>query len=189
LFPTQITLFPADDASLRRQAAELLVEAFPYNNGWSTLAGAIEEVDESILPTHRTIAALDGNQLAGWVGARPSYRGRVWELHPLVVRAGLRGRGIGRALVDELDRTVAAAGGLTMIVGVDDDVGVTSLGGVDLYPAPLDHLRALTAPPEHPLGFYLRMGFVMSGVIPDANGFGLPDFTVSRRIPYRSPAE
>jgi aminoglycoside 6'-N-acetyltransferase I len=68
-------------------------------------------------------------------------------------------------------------------VGTDDDLGETSLAGVDVYPDPLDHLRALRAPARHPLGFYQRMGFALCGILPDANGFGLPNFMLARRLP------
>jgi hypothetical protein len=74
-----VRAFPRDDDSLRSQAAELLVEAFPHANGWPTLALAL-------------------------------------------------------------------------------------------------------APTSHPLGFYLKIGFVSSGVVPDANGRGLPGILLARRL-------
>ncbi|MGE5184333.1 MAG: N-acetyltransferase, partial [Acidobacteriota bacterium] len=87
----QIAAFPAADQGLRRQAAELLVEAFPHDNGWPTFELAREEVGEALAPERRCLAAVDGDQLLGWIAAIPEYRGRVWELHPLVVRAGAGG--------------------------------------------------------------------------------------------------
>ena len=90
----KIGAFPKDHHA-RRQAAELLVEAFPHDNGWPTLELALEEVDEALAPERRCLAALDGDQLLGWIAAVPDYRDRVWELHPLVVRADARKRGVG----------------------------------------------------------------------------------------------
>ncbi|HEY3804964.1 MAG TPA: GNAT family N-acetyltransferase [Kofleriaceae bacterium] len=165
----------------RLQAAELVAEAFPHPNGWPTIELALEEVDESL--AHRAcLAARDGDQLLGWVAATGLYRGRVWELHPLVVRDRARGGGIGSALVDALARDVAARGGLTLWVGTDDDRGETNLAHVELYPAPLDHVRRIEAPASHPLGFYVRAGFALSGIIPDANGSGLPAILLARRL-------
>jgi aminoglycoside 6'-N-acetyltransferase I len=179
----QIVPFPTNDDVLRRSAAELLVEAFPHENGWPTIELADEEVREALASDRRCRAALDDDgQLLGWIAAIPNYRGRVWELHPLVVRATAHRRGIGRALVQDLERTVSTEGALTLWVGTDDDLGETNLAGVDLYPAPLDHLRALRAPDRHPLGFYLHIGFALAGIVPDANGRGLPGVLLARRL-------
>jgi aminoglycoside 6'-N-acetyltransferase I len=179
----RIIAFPREEDSLRKQAAELLVEAFPHQNGWPTLADAIEEVDEALDRDRRCRAAVDEDgRLLGWIGSTPGYRGRVWELHPLVVAAPARGRGVGRELVRDLERLLSSEGGLTIWVGPDDDHGETSLAGLDLYPAPLEHLRGLHAPASHPVGFYLRIGYVLSGIVPDANGRGLPGILLSRRL-------
>lgn len=178
----QIVAFPPADAALRRQAAELLVEAFPHEDGWPTLEAAAEEVSEALAPDRRCRAALDdGGRLLGWVGSIPGYRGRVWELHPLVVRASDRRRGVGRALVRDLERTLGAEGGITLWLGTEDD-GRTSLAGVDLFPAPIEQLRALRVPDGHPVAFYLKIGFAVCGVIPDAVAPGRPDILMGRRI-------
>src|ERR1043165_7058431 len=80
-------------------AAELLVEEFDARYGWPTLAAAREEV-ERIVRDGFAHAAIEGDDLLGWIGALPEYGGNVWELHPLVVRPGSRRRGVGRRLVD-----------------------------------------------------------------------------------------
>ena len=122
-----VRAFPRDDDSLRSQAAELLVEAFPHENGWPTLALALEEVDEALAPGRCCRAAIDDDgQLLGWIAAMPGYRGRVWELHPLVVRANARGNGIGRELTRDLEGALAAKGALTLWVGTDDDSATRS---------------------------------------------------------------
>jgi aminoglycoside 6'-N-acetyltransferase I len=177
-----ITAFPVGDHARRQQAAELLVQAFPHDNGWPTLDAALEEVEEALAADRRCLAAIDSDgALLGWIAAVPDY-GHVWELHPLVVRADARGRGIGRALVRELERVIAETGALTMWVGTDDDLGVTNLAGVDVYPSPLDRLRELRVPAEHPVGFYLRIGYALCGIVPDANGRGLPGILLARRL-------
>jgi aminoglycoside 6'-N-acetyltransferase I len=113
----------------------------------------------------------------------PEYRGRVWELHPIVVRREDRRRGIGRALVAAFESEAATRGALTVTLGTDDDSGMTSLAGVDLYddvPRHIAELRDLGG--GHPFQFYRRLGFVVTGVMPDANGRGLPDIYMSKPI-------
>ena len=58
----------------------------------------------------------------------------------------------------------------------------TSLGGIDLYPDVLDKLRSIENVGGHPFEFYLKAGYHVVGVIPDANGFGKPDILMAKRI-------
>ncbi|HET9275524.1 MAG TPA: GNAT family N-acetyltransferase, partial [Gemmatimonadales bacterium] len=112
--------------------------------------------------------------------------GRVWELHPLVVRPDRRRRGLGRALVQAFEAEAAAQGALTVTLGTDDDAGITSLAGVDLYadlPRHLAELRDLGR--SHPFLFYRKLGFVVTGVMPDANGPGRPDIYMSKPVDRR----
>jgi aminoglycoside 6'-N-acetyltransferase I len=118
----------------------------------------------------------------GWIGAISSYDGHAWEMHPLVVRRDRRRRGVGRALVDDLGDQVRTRGGFTIYLGTDDENRRTSMGGVDLYPDVLDalvHIRNLRG---HPFSFYEKVGFVIVGAIPDANGFGKPDILMAKRV-------
>lgn len=68
--------------------------------------------DAGKLPGHRHVA-VDGDDVLGWiavslVSARAVYSGVVE--HSVYVRAGARGRGIGRALLDALIASTEAAG-------------------------------------------------------------------------------
>jgi aminoglycoside 6'-N-acetyltransferase I len=111
------------------------------------------------------------------------YGGLVWELHPLVVAESHRRRGIGKALVHDLERVVEGRGALTLWAGSDDDNAETTLSGVDLYadvPGSIRDLRKLRG--DHPLEFYLRLGFRVIGVMPDANGRGKPDIFFAKRL-------
>lgn len=173
------------DEPLIQQAAQLLCEAFKHNwpNAWPTLADALEEVHEFFV-TDRIVrvAVNDDGTLLGWIGGIEMYDGNVWELHPLAVRPDLQGQGIGRALVEDLEAQVAARGGTTLWLGTDDENGMTSLAGVNLYPNVWEHLGKLRNLRRHPYEFYQKLGFVITGVMPDANGLGKPDIYMAKRV-------
>lgn len=127
-------------------------------------------------------AALRVGRVIGWIGAIRSYGGHAWELHPLVVHRESQRQGVGRALVTALERHAAAQGATTLFLSADDEFGGTNLFGRDLYPEPLECLRKLQAASGHPFAFYLRLGFFVTGVIPDANGPGEHDIMMAKRI-------
>ena len=102
-----------------------------------------------------------------------------------MVRPAQQGRGIGRALVADLEERAKERGGLTLWVGTDDENNRTSLGGIDLYPDVLTHLANLRNLRNHPFGFYQKLGFVVVGVVPDANGWGKPDILMAKRLGER----
>ncbi len=172
-----------DDADAIEQTARLLVEAFRgHTESWPDLASGLEEVRESFGEGRISRIARDDGSVLGWAGGIPGYKGRVFEVHPVVVYPEHQRRGVGRALLADLEEQARRRGGLTLTLGTDDEDGRTSLSGVDLYPRPLDHLAGIRNVGDHPYEFYLKCGFVLSGVLPDANGFGRPDIFLSKRI-------
>ncbi|HEY1012620.1 MAG TPA: GNAT family N-acetyltransferase [Herpetosiphonaceae bacterium] len=175
---------PPGDEALITQAAALLVEGFRATNpeAWPTLEDGLEEVRENLDPERICRVAVDESGAAlGWIGAQQA-TAVMWELHPLVVAPASQGRGVGRALVRDLERQVWARGGRTLWLGSDDEADLTSLGGVDVYPDPLAHLAALRNLRGHPFEFYQKQGFVLVGLLPDANGFGKPDILMAKRL-------
>ncbi len=179
-------------AAVQESAAELLVSGFREfaPNAWPTLDAARAEVSAALEPGRLAyVAAADGVAL-GWIGGIPNYGPTGWELHPLVVRPQLQRRGIGRALVARLEAEVAQRGGCVLYLGTDDEAGLTSLSGVDLFPGVLSKLAQLRDVGGHPFRFYERCGFEVVGIVPDANGFGRPDILMARRcapVPARFP--
>ncbi len=171
-------------AEQREQAAALLVEGFRahFPDAWPDLSDAREEVAEALEAGKICRAACENGALLGWVGGQAQYHGRVWELHPLVVRPSAQRRGIGRALVRDLEAQVAQRGALTITLGTDDESGLTTLSGISLYPDPWAHLAAIRNLRGHPFGFYQQCGFVVVGVVPDANGRGRPDILMAKRV-------
>ncbi len=181
----RIINLPPDDQQLIQQAAEILVEAFKehWPDAWPAIEDAREEVEAFFAKDRISRFAVDDDgTLLGWIGGIEMYDGKVWELHPLAISPAAQGRGIGRALVEDLEIQVAARGGLTLWLGSDDEDAMTSLGGIDLYPNPLEHLARIKNLRGHPYEFYQKLGFVIAGVVPDANGFGKPDIYMAKRV-------
>ena len=181
--PMKITDFLPDNEDAIRQCAELLVEVFAehHPNAWPVMKSALEEVHESFAEGRISRIAVDDTGLIlGWVGGIGAEH--AWELHPLVVRPDQQRRGIGTALVADLEDHVKRRGGYTIWIGTDDENNQTSLGGIDLYPNVLDHLAAIRNLNNHPYEFYQKVGFTIVGVIPDANGPGKPDIMMAKRV-------
>ena len=175
-----ITDLATQPAIVHHDAAVLLVHGFDQPAGWPDLESATTEL-RHVIHHGFALAALDDNLLLGWIGGLPQYDGRVWELHPLVVRSDHRLRGIGRTLVAAFEDEARQHGALTYTLGTDDDSGQTSLTGIDLYediPRHIAELRDLGS--RHPFLFYHRLGYVVTGIMPDANGPGKPDIYMSK---------
>ena len=168
-----------------KQAAQLMVDAFRehWPEAWPTLEDGLQEVNEMLDEQRICRVALDeeGN-LSGIIGGIPQYDGHVWELHPLAVQPAIHGQGIGRALVEDFEEQVRSRGGLTITLGSDDEDNMTSLSGVDLYENLWDKVKNIRNLKNHPFEFYQKMGYIISGVVIDANGVGKPDIIMSKRV-------
>jgi len=141
------------------------------------------EVKESLQPGRISRIAVDERgDVLGWICGIETYDGNAWELHPLIVRRDRERQGLGRRLVADFEKQVAQGGGHTVWLGTDDENFRTTLGGVDLYPGVLDKLRKIENRGSHPFEFFLKVGYQVVGVVPDANGFGKPDILMAKRI-------
>ena len=67
-------------------------------------------------------------------------------------------------------------------LGSDDEHGMTSLYGVDLYDDTFGKIANIQDKGGHPFQFYEKMGYKIVGVLPDANGIGKPDILMAKRI-------
>ena len=183
----QIEDLAQSDQDAVEQTAMLLVEAFRgHSAAWPDFVTAYEEVQESFTDDRLSrIARDDEGRVAGWIGGISAYDGHVWEVHPLAVRPDLQRSRIGTALLSDLERLAATRGGLTLWVGTDDEDGRTSLGGEELFPDLVGRLAVIENRGDHPFAFYLRRGFALAGVLPDANGLGKPDIFLAKSIASR----
>jgi aminoglycoside 6'-N-acetyltransferase I len=180
--PTIVTMGPADEEQIA-EVCELLVRSFrELSPTWvPTVEAAREKVIDAVRPGMLSRALLIGGHVVGWVGARHDY-GSVWELHPIVVDQAMRGRGFGRALVNDIESLARREGALTLLLGTSDEMGRTTLADQDLFRDPITALRNLKAIGSHPLGFWLRLGYTVVGVVPDAEGPGQPTIHLAKRV-------
>jgi aminoglycoside 6'-N-acetyltransferase I len=183
------TLQPDDSAAIH-EAARILTAAFADRQlaPWATHDNALTEVQEALGPDAICRAAFDADgYMLGWIAGAAQYDGHVWELHPLAVRPDAQRRGVGRALVADFERQVAVRGGVTILLGADDEDGMTTLSNVDLYPNVCEHITRVRNLRNHPFEFYQKCGFVIVGVVPDANGPGKPDILMAKRVDRTQP--
>jgi aminoglycoside 6'-N-acetyltransferase I len=169
---------------LVQETAAVLNAAFlDYALTWHEIESALKEVRESLAEDRISrVALLNGKEVVGWVGGIRQYEGNVYELHPIAVRPDMQGHGIGAMLVRDLERLVRERGAHTLWLGCDDERGRTTLSATDLYPDIFSHIAKIRNLRQHPFEFYQKMGFVIVGVLPDANGPGKPDIFMAKRI-------
>lgn len=171
-----------DSGNLIIEVAQIIVDGFE-GISWPDSPSALAEVVESFKERRISRVAIDDEVRAlGWIAGIQQYDGHVWEMHPLVVKPSEQRRGIGAALVADFERCVLARGGESVMLGADDETNATSLGGVDLYPDVTMHIRTIKNLKRHQFEFYQKQGYVIVGVIPDANGFGKPDIMMAKRL-------
>ncbi len=174
-----------EDRHLIHQAAQLLVDAFHehWGEAWQTVEDGLQEIHNILEENHILRAAIDDeNSLLGIIGGLSQYDGNVWELHPLAVQPKLQKQGIGKTLVEDFEKQVRERGGLTIILGTDDEDNMTSLSNANLYENLFDKIKNIQNFKGHPYQFYQKMGYVIVGVIPDANGIGKPDILMAKRV-------
>lgn len=173
-----ITEFDRDDVIQRDMLGDLLAKTWPESYG----KHPEQEVEKLLLPERIAVAALDGDELIGFIGAIPQYGVTGWEMHLLVVRDTYRRQHIGARLVDFLEKEVVSKGGITLYLGTDDEKNETSLSEGDLYQDTFEKIKEIKNLKDHPFEFYQRQGYQIVGVIPDANGWNKPDIWMAKRL-------
>ena len=190
--PVEIRELTPEAEELARQVTGMLTVALREHSptAWPTLEAAAREVRDSFGPDRLSRIAVDRDgSVLGWIAGQEQYNGHSWELHPLVVHPAHQLQGIGTALVKDFEALVRARGATTIWLGTDDEANLSSLGGADLYPNVLERASAIRNLSGHPYGFYQKLGYVIVGVIPDANGPGKPDILMAKRIGSFSSAD
>ena len=180
---TDIVLLNQLNSRQREEASEVLRSALaPISPAYREVEAAKTEVHTFFnTPERFGLAAVEDGHVVGWIGAIRTYD-HGWELHPLCVHPKDQRRGLGTALVRALEWVARRQNFLTLYVGADDEIGVTSAFGADVFADIGFHIRSLEGKSPHPFGFYRKMGFVVVGLLPDVNGPGKPDIMLAKRI-------
>ena len=84
--------------------------------------------------------------------------------------------------MEDFEVQVRSKGGLTITLGTDDEDGMTSLANTDLYENLWEKIRDIRNLKGHPFEFYQKIGYIISGIVPDANGPGKPDILMAKRV-------
>lgn len=174
----EIKLFDKNNIEFINEAAVLLAKAFPQSYADSGL----DEINEILAPERIAVMAIINGHLVGLAGAIPQYGNTGWELHPLVVDENYRNQKIGSRLEALLISEVKKSGGIVIYLGTDDESNQTSLSMGDLFDDPYTKINNIENFNNHPYSFYEKLGYIICGVIPDANGKGKPDIIMAKKI-------
>ena len=182
----QIAAPDASDTKLVDALSRLTYDsARSHNPSWlPTLQDAAETVQDALSPKTVCRVLMDGEKPIGWVAATPQEHG-VWELHPLLVAPAHQRKGHGKALVAEIERLALAQGARTMILSTADAVRATTLGGIDLFVNPLAALADIDVTDSkagHAYQFWVKVGYSLVGVLPDAEGPGIPSIQCAKLL-------
>ena len=169
-----------NDAKYHKDIIDLLIEAFPWSYSDQTLAK--EELDELLSEEYLLYAYLLDTRVIGIVGARPAYGNTAFELHPLAVTQNSQRKGIGKLLMEHIEKEASKLGCITMFLGTDDEHFRTSLSEENLYDNFFEAIKNIKNYKDHPYTFYEKQGYKIVGVIPDANGYHKPDIMMAKSI-------
>lgn len=159
------------------QAAHILTRTFRElgNYTWPDYQSARREVVSCIQGPNICVGLCEGDALLGWIGLRPLYK-LTWEIHPLVVDSQHKGQGVGRYLVKNIERIAKNRGIIGIVLGTDDEQFRTSLSQVTIRRENIwEEIKKIRNLRHHPYEFYEKCGYMIVGVVPDANGKHKPD--------------
>jgi len=162
-----------------KQMIELLQTTFAC---YANIEDATQEVELLLSEERILLGVVIDDILIGLIGGIPTYNGNVYELHPLVIHHEYKKKGYGTQLIRVFEEEVKKRGAYTIYLGSDDEYNQTSLSNQDLYEDLWDKIKNIKNLNNHPYEFYLKNGFKIVGVVPDANGLGKPDIMMAKRV-------
>lgn len=174
----------AESNQYQLEAARILKDAFisKGNLAWPDMKSAINEIEECIEDPNITLGLCINDQLVGWAGIRPMYD-KTWELHPLVVNPKFQNSGFGKKLMFEIEAKAKEQGIIGLVLGTDDEYEGTSLSEVDISESNIfSEINDIKNLKRHPFEFYKKCGYMIVGIIPNANGIRKPDIWMWKNV-------
>lgn len=152
---------------------------------WQDEEETVRAVSEWFGQRRAHVTAYDDGSLVGYATAAPMDGFDIWRMDWMAVAPEYRGRGLGVAVLRRLEQHAHSEGARTFLTSVGDDgaMASTSLWGKNLFePDVLHHLGQLQELRPYALGFYRHAGYSVVGVLPDANGPGMPEILLARSL-------
>jgi len=175
----------SESEEIIKKAADLLYITFFEINGNIWLKNendAFNVVKKCINETNICIGIKLENNLIGWVGLRPLYE-KTWELHPIVVKKEFQGKKYGHILLSELENIAYKNGIIGIVAGTDDETNSTSLSEKEINGENIfEEIKNIRNYKNHPFEFYKKCGYIVVGIIPNANGQNKPDIWLWKDI-------
>lgn len=184
-FPVDVAGFdPADELRLDEAAYVLYRAAARISSAFPTPEAALGELlDVSRTADAITFVALNlAGEVCGLASAAPYRASTMLRMQLLGVDPPFQRRGVGRALVRTVEDAAREAGMSTLVIALEDEAGLTSLSGRSLFPDPLAPMTKFVPPAAHPSIFLKRMGFALTGVLPEAAGPRRPELWFARSL-------
>ncbi|EOX2983351.1 TPA: AAC(6')-Ia family aminoglycoside 6'-N-acetyltransferase [Citrobacter amalonaticus] len=178
----------ADSEKNKEDAARILYSAFrgKGKDAWPTLDSAREEIAECIASPNICLGITLNDRLVGWGGLRPMYE-TTWELHPLVIDPDYQGNGLGRLLLSKIESTATTNRIIGIMLGTDDETLSTSLSMTDIDESNIfQEIKNIINIKNHPFEFYKKCGYIIVGIVPNANGYRKPDIWMWKNLERKS---
>lgn len=184
-FPVDVAGFdPADELRLDEAAYVLYRAASRFSSALPTPEAALGELlDVSRTTDAITFVALNlAGEVCGLASASPYRSSAMLRMQLLVVDPPFQRRGVGRTLLRTVEEAGRELGMSTLMIALDDEAGLTPLAGRSLFPDPLAPMTKFVPPAAHPSTFLKRMGYALTGVLPEAAGPGRPELWFARSL-------
>jgi aminoglycoside 6'-N-acetyltransferase I len=179
----RIVNLEASDPARIAFISQFLFECFrKYAPTWlPDNAACLKQIFGSLEPGRHSRVMLDENaEPIGWIGAITD--SDTWEIHPLAVSPHHQQKGVGRLLVADIEDLARASGAVSVWAGTSDETNSTSFSRFDLYKEPERSFDNIEAPGDHPVNFWLKVGYSLVGVLPDEEGLGKPGIHFAKRV-------
>jgi aminoglycoside 6'-N-acetyltransferase I len=174
-----------ESEKIKKQAAEILYTTFTEINGNLWLKNekdAFDEVKECIKEPNICVGIKLENELIGWCGLRQMYE-KTWELHPIVIKKEFHGKKYGKKLLGEIEKIACENGIIGIAAGSDDETNSTSLSEKEINGENIfEEIKNIKNYKNHPFEFYKKCGYIIIGIIPNANGQNKPDIWLWKDI-------